>query len=322
VPYRSSWLNKPRDKCDSFQSVRNLKEGGGRKGGRRGIFIGAGRNFSGGLRGRNRMYFDRDVFITEKRSQFSTGDVSLRLHWLQKNLKDVNWRLVIFADERYSVDERWTTGYRDRLTCFYLFRFRNLSTQSKASRTKQSLIGSSRLSRFPGNTGIVSGFVRARKGALDSRSPPDFPADRKGCKCDPPHPSRCAYDSSDTRMNDWIATMNIIRRVTVKCRSGPDQARLRGGRGGVGRKPPVKSEREPRRRGEAQGRGEGPPGWLCDVIMLTKLFHCSAVYSDARIKAAEQWGGRDGESSEIGTRRRREREREREGERERGELSR
>lgn len=36
--------------------------------------------------------------------------------------------------------------------------------------------------------------------------------------------------------------------------------------------------------------------------MLTKLFHCSAVYSDARIKATEQWGGRDGESSEIGTR--------------------
>lgn len=36
--------------------------------------------------------------------------------------------------------------------------------------------------------------------------------------------------------------------------------------------------------------------------MLTKLFHCSAVYSDARIKAVEQWGGRDGESSEIGTR--------------------
>lgn len=36
--------------------------------------------------------------------------------------------------------------------------------------------------------------------------------------------------------------------------------------------------------------------------MLTKLFHCSAVYSDARIKATEQWDGRDGESSEIGTR--------------------
>jgi len=142
-----------------------------------------------------------------------------------------------------------------------------------------------------------------------------FSRGSKGCKYNSSHPSRCAYDSSDTRMNDWITTMNIIRRATVKCRSGADQARLRGGRGGVGRKPPVKSEREPRRRGETQGRGEGPPGWLCDVIMLTKLFHCSAVYSDARIKAAEQWGGRDGESSEIGTRRGREKERER------GELS-
>lgn len=134
----------------------------------------------------------------------------------------------------------------------------------------------------------------------------NFPVRPKGCKCDFPHPSRCAYDSPDTMMNDWIATMNIIRRATVKCRSGPDQARLREGRGGSGRKPPVKSEREPRERWEARRDEGGPPGWLCDVIMLTKLFHCSAVYSDARIKAAEQWDGRNGESSEIGTRRGRE----------------
>lgn len=66
----------------------------------------------------------------------------------------------------------------------------------------------------------------------------------------------------DTKMNDWIATMNNFRRATVKRRSGSDRARLRRGGGGPGRagKPPVKSEREPPRRGEARGRGEGLGG--------------------------------------------------------------
>lgn len=64
----------------------------------------------------------------------------------------------------------------------------------------------------------------------------------------------------DTKMNDWIATMNNIRRATVKRRSGSDRARLRRGGGGPGRagKPSVKSEREPPpRRGEARGRRRG-----------------------------------------------------------------
>lgn len=128
----------------------------------------------------------------------------------------------------------------------------------------------------------------------------------KECKCNFSYSSRCAYDSFDTKMNDWIATMNNTRRATVKRGSRSDRARLRGGGGGPGcamqttrkiRKGAVAARRD------GGGRGaRGPPGWLCDAIMLTKLFHCSAVYSDARIKAAEQWGGRDGESSEIGTR--------------------
>jgi len=67
----------------------------------------------------------------------------------------------------------------------------------------------------------------------------------------------------DTMVNDWIATMNNIRRSTVKRRSGSDRARLRKGGGGPGRagKPSVKSEREPPQRGEARGwKGGGGRG--------------------------------------------------------------